>query len=219
MQKLDSRLAACAGYLQQGKVVADVGCDHGKLTAYLAQNGFRVIGTDINAKPLEKARQTCRAAGCTEQVSLRLGDGLEMLAPMEAEQIVIAGVSAETILHILDSASWVFAKGIRLVLCPATKLPLLRKELCRRGFALVDETPVLAAGRCYCVLCAEYTGQKFEPDGEFCLIGKTENKPYAAELRDDTAVKLEKQLRGLVGTPQESEVKRLLKWLKELPLG
>lgn len=214
MPKIDARLFACAEYLEQGKTVADVGCDHGKLTAYLAIHGFSVIGIDINEKPLENARKTCEKAKCSERVSLRLGDGLKVLEPMEAQQIVIAGVSADTILNILDSTGWVQTKGIRLVLCPATKITELRYGLCKRGFAILDETPVVAAGRCYSVVCAQYEGNPFEPSQEFCLVGKTEGKPYATELWKDTAVKLEKRIRSFDGE-QQQEVLNLLKWLKQ----
>ena len=214
MQRLDARLMACAAYLQPGKRVADVGCDHGKLTAYLAQNGFSVIATDINEKPLECARKTCQSANCSELVSLRLGDGLSPLAPMEAQQVVIAGVSPDTMFHIIDSAPWLQTQGMRLVLCPATRLPQLRKGLCLRGFEIMNETPVVAAGRCYSVLCAEYTANAFEPDEKFCLIGKIAGKPFAQELRDDTARKMQKQLRGLQGTEQEQQGWQLLEWLK-----
>lgn len=214
---LDARLAACAAYVRPGARVADVGCDHGKLAARLALEGCRVIGTDIHAAPLETARATCAAAGCADRVDLRLGDGLAPLEAGEADDIVMAGISAETILHILDAAGWVRRKGIRLILCAATKTPLLRRELCRRGFALEDETPVVAAGRVYTVLCAGYTGEEREPDGEFCLVGLSAAKPHAARLRDDTAVKLEKQLRGLRGREQQ-EARRLLAWLRGLEL-
>ena len=142
---------------------------------------------------------------------------LAPLAAGEADDIVMAGISAETILHILDAAGWVRHQGIRLILCAATKTPLLRRELCRRGFALEDETPVVAAGRVYTVLCAGYTGEAREPDGEFCLLGLSAGKPHAARLRDDTAAKLEKQLRGLRGHEHE-EALRLLTWLRGLEL-
>ena len=44
------------------------------------------------------------AAGCADRVELRLGNGLEVLRPGEAEDIVIAGMGAETICEILEAA-------------------------------------------------------------------------------------------------------------------
>lgn len=212
------RLAACAAYLDNKEVVADVGCDHGKLTVFLARQGFEVIGIDINEKPLQKAKDACIRAKCLEKVSLRLGDGLQVLAPLEAKQIVIAGVSAETILHILDNASWTRTEGVRLVLCPATKLWRLRKGLCQRGFCIVDETPVVVASRCYSVVCAEYKGQPIHETEEFYLVGKIHGKPFAEELRKDTINKLKKTLLGLHGLEKEQQQKRM-DWLASVDLG
>ena len=54
---IGSRLLMAASFVQDGKTVCDVGCDHGKLSLYLIKEGKarRIIATDINAKPLQKA--------------------------------------------------------------------------------------------------------------------------------------------------------------------
>ena len=55
---LDARLTATAELVLPGKPVADIGCDHGKLTAVLAASGKypRVIGADLRPGPLAKAQ-------------------------------------------------------------------------------------------------------------------------------------------------------------------
>ena len=62
---LDARLTATAELVLPGKPVADIGCDHGKLTAVLAASGKypRVIGADLRPGPLAKAEQTLEHAG------------------------------------------------------------------------------------------------------------------------------------------------------------
>ena len=57
---LDARLTAAAELVRPGQPVADIGCDHGKLTAVLAASGRypKVIGADLRPGPLSKARQT-----------------------------------------------------------------------------------------------------------------------------------------------------------------
>ena len=121
---LDARLAAAAALVRPGLPVADIGCDHGKLTAALACSGLypKVIGSDLRPDPLDKARRTVEAAGCQDRVELRLGDGLSVLSAGEVGTIVIAGVSAQTAWQMLEAAPWVFAPdGPRLVLIPATR--------------------------------------------------------------------------------------------------
>ena len=94
---LDARLSAAAELVRPGEPVADIGCDHGKLTAVLAASGKypKVIGADLRPGPLAKAEQTLEYAGCKDRAELRLGDGLSVLSPGEVSTIVLAGVSAE----------------------------------------------------------------------------------------------------------------------------
>ena len=96
---LDARLTAAAELVLPGRPVADIGCDHGKLTAVLAASGNypKVIGADLRPGPLAKAKQTLEHAGCEDRAELRLGDGLSVLTENEVGSIVLAGVSAQTI--------------------------------------------------------------------------------------------------------------------------
>lgn len=79
---LDARLTAAAELVLPGRPVADIGCDHGKLTAVLAASGNypKVIGADLRPGPLAKAKQTLEHAGCEDRAELRLGDGLSVLS-------------------------------------------------------------------------------------------------------------------------------------------
>lgn len=138
-----------------------------------------------------------------------------MLQPGEADDIVIAGMGAETILEILDGAHWLRDPGYNLVLVPATKHSLLRQGLARRGFALVDETLCSAAGRWYAVMNARYTGEKNEPDGTFCLCGKTAGQLGAADYLTQQCGKLKKYCRGLPPGPEADAVQQLIQEWEE----
>ena len=104
---LDARLAAAAAYVRPGHIAADIGCDHGKLSAWLAGSGCcpLVFACDLREGPLQKARMTC--APWADKIQFRLGSGLSVLQPGEATEIIIAGMGAETVLEILDAAPWV----------------------------------------------------------------------------------------------------------------
>ncbi len=171
---LDARLTAAAQLVRSGQPVADIGCDHGKLTAVLAASGKypKVIGADLRPGPLAKARQTLENAGCLDRAELRLGDGLSVLSAGEVGSIVLAGVSAQTTWEIIEKAPWVSAVGgPRLVMVPATRHSELRRWLWQHGFALVADRPVQAAGRWYAVMAAEYTGEVTEPTFTQCSAG------------------------------------------------
>ena len=140
---LDARLAAAAELVRPGEPVADIGCDHGKLTAVLAASGRypKVIGADLRPGPLAKAEQTLEHAGCKDRAELRLGDGLSVLTENEVGSIVLAGVSAQTTWEILEKAPWVFtARGPRIIMIPATRHDALRRWLWEHGFRFVPKT-------------------------------------------------------------------------------
>ena len=184
---LDARLSAAAELVRPGEPVADIGCDHGKLTAVLAASGRypKVIGADLRPGPLAKAEQTLEYAGCKDRAELRLGDGLSVLSPGEVSTIVLAGVSAQTTWEIIGKAPWVSAPGgPRLVMVPATRHSDLRRWLWEHGFSLAADRPVQAAGRWYAVMAAEYTGEVKTPAFRECLFGLTgqwpEGEGYAA---------------------------------------
>lgn len=213
---MDARLAAAYRYVRPGAVAADIGCDHGKLSAALAGSGRcpLVFACDIRPGPLEKARATC--APWADRITIRLGDGLRVIKPGEVQDIIIAGMGAETILEILDAAPWVRDADYNLVLIPATKHSLLRQGLARRGFALLSETLCTAARRRYAVMNARYDGHPFEPDGLYCICGKTTGQPDAAAYRAEQAVKLKKYRLGLPPGDAADAVDDLLKRLEEL---
>lgn len=221
--RLDARLRAAASLVRPGGAAADLGCDHGKLTAYLALRGdiARVIGVDLRPGPLAAARATCEAAGCGPRAELRLGDGLGPIRPGEVQDIVLAGLSAGTIQQILDGAQWIRDPAVRLVLAPATRHGQLRAWLCRAGFALVEDLPVQANGRWYAVMAAEYAGRPTRPAPAFCVLGRTGGHPGAQGYRAQELAKLQKICRGLRPGPLRGSLEAVLRgeavWEEPLP--
>ena len=194
--------------------MADIGCDHGKLTAVLAASGRypKVIGADLRPGPLAKAKQTLENAHCQDRAELRLGDGLSVLSPGEVGTIVLAGVSAQTTWEILEKAPWVFCpQGPRVIMIPATRHAELRRWLWQKGFTLVADRPVQAAGRWYAVMAAEYTGQVRQPTFAQCLLGDTGSWPEGAGYAAWQRAKLPRMRLGVPdGTPLAQEMDRIL---------
>ena len=212
---LDERLTAAAALVREGEPVADIGCDHGKLTAVLAASGKypKVIGADLRPGPLAKAKQTLEHARCEDRVELRLGDGLSVLAAGEVGTIVLAGVSAQTTWEIIEKAPWVSRPGgPRLVMVPATRHSELRRWLWEHGFALVADRPVQAAGRWYAVMAAEYTGEMYAPTFAECLFGRTGEWPEGAGYAAWQKAKLPRFRLGVPdGTPLAGEIDQILR--------
>lgn len=179
--------------------MADIGCDHGKLSAYLVCKGIcrRVIAADLRPGPLSVAKENCRQAGCAAQIDFRLGDGLEVVKPYEADSIVLAGMSAQTIIEILQKAPWVQSSQVRLVFVPATKPEVLRQWLWQNGFSIVQERVVKAAGRWYAVFSAEYAGTVYNPTDLECALGRLPQRQDVPEYRAQVAIRLAKIRKGL----------------------
>lgn len=207
---------AAAAYVRPGQPAADIGCDHGKLSAWLAGSGRcpRVFACDLRPGPLAKAEKTC--APWADVVECRLGSGLSVLAPEEATEIIIAGMGAETILEILDAAPWVRDTRYNLILVPATKHSLLRLGLARRGFSLAGETLCQAAGRWYTVVNARFSGRETTPDAWFCLTGLTPGQPGFSGYLAQQRPKVEKYRRGLTPGPEADAVDALIRKIQQM---
>lgn len=169
---LGARLLTAAKLVAPGRPVADIGCDHGKLAVWLALRGApRVVAVDSRPMPLARAQALVRQTGCEARVQCRLGYGMAPLAPAEVGEVIIAGLSGETIIEILEGCAWVQSPALRFVLVPATRQDYLRRWLYTRGFALVCERPVQENGRAYAVMRALYTGRAEEKEELFYQLG------------------------------------------------
>lgn len=135
------------------RCLADVGTDHGYLPAALLLDGQirRAVASDVGAEPLSRARQTAERFGLMERMELRLGDGLAVLTPGEADVVVIAGMGGDNIVGILEAAPWT-REGTTLLLQPMSRAEVLRRWLPEGGYAIEAERLVQDKGVLYPIL-------------------------------------------------------------------
>lgn len=172
LMKLSPRLLRIAGLVPEDAVVADIGTDRALLPVYLVVTGRcqRAIATEVKPGPLEGARQTIRRFGVGGQVDLRLGYGLTVLEPHEADAVVIAGMGWRTIVAILERSPAVRATVRRFVLQPMDGAGALRRWLLDHGFRLAEEDLAREDDRYYEVLAAE-PGQEEKPFPPLAQLG------------------------------------------------
>ena len=154
---LRPRLMAAASFLSGAGTVADIGCDHGRLSVALLQQAIasRVIASDISADSLLKGRALAERCRIEEaQLSFVLSDGLSHLVPGEADAIVLAGMGGELIARLLETGSDVAHTTERIVMQPMGGTLELRRFLLQNGFRIADESYVLDAGRYYQIILA-----------------------------------------------------------------
>lgn len=148
------RLSQIAAAVPQGLRVADIGCDHAYLVIELVKSGHCpwAVASDINAGPLEAARQNVRRAGLTDKIELRLGSGLSVLSPGEVEAAVIAGMGGALMADILGQGREVVGKLQVLVVSPNVAPWLVRRWAADTGCAVADEKVVEEANHFYEIL-------------------------------------------------------------------
>lgn len=148
---LSPRLRACCNYISPGDRVADVGTDHGYLGIWLLKQGLasHVIASDIGEGPLSAARSNAERFGVTGQMTFCLSDGVASV-PRDFDTLVIAGMGAQTMVHILENAGWL--PGRKLILQPQNKPHLLRAWLSGNGWHIRRETLVRDGRFLYAVM-------------------------------------------------------------------
>ena len=138
---VSDRLLACAGFVNKGDRVADVGCDHGYLSIYLLTNGIArsCIASDVNEVPLQSAMGNARKFGVANKMEFCLSDGVRNL-PRDFDCMICAGMGGDTMMHILSDAPWLRDSRYRLILQCQSKRPELRQWLYDKGFCINRET-------------------------------------------------------------------------------
>ncbi len=156
--RLQERLLRIAGHVPPGSLAADIGTDHALLPIYLVKKGIcqRVVATDLNAGPLAAARSTVALVSMGKRVELRLGDGMTIFQPGEADVFIIAGMGGVKIADILNGAPAVLGQASRLILQPLGGAAQLRRWLLDNNWGLIDEDLVIDDGRYYEIIVAEH---------------------------------------------------------------
>lgn len=205
---LGARLQKCADFIREGKTVADIGTDHGYVPVYLLQSGKVpfAVAADINEAPLESAKNNALRCGTADKMRFVLSDGLHEIAPDEADDILIAGMGGELILHIISEAPWLCAEEKHLVLQPMTTAVQLRRGLAALGFAVEREDAVLDSGKIYSVMSVYYTGEKRD---ELKLLelymGKIlPGSPFSARYAKSVRHNIENKIKGLKHSGEDS---------------
>lgn len=167
MLVLRPRLQTALEMLGQCNTVADIGCDHGRLSAALLQRGVakRVISIDVSADSLKKAELLCQKLGLQERMQTRLGDGLTPLAAGEAEKLIFAGMGGTLIARLLQANEPVARTAERIVMQPMRGSEDLRAYLYHNGYDIFDERLVEDSGRIYQLLSARSGKARPKPAG------------------------------------------------------
>ena len=220
---LSTRLLACAGFVNKGDRVADIGCDHGYLSIHLLTTGIArsCIASDVAKGPLQSAMDNARKFGVQENITFHLSDGVQNI-PRDFDTLVCAGMGGDTMIHILESAPWLQNQQYRLILQCQSKRPELRKWLYDHGFAIRRETLAKDGKFCYPVMEIVYAPGEALSGAEFYITPalRASGSPLLPEFYDRVVGGIRTSVEGLSRTGGEKyeEMKAILEELLKMNL-
>jgi tRNA (adenine22-N1)-methyltransferase len=212
--------------------IADIGSDHGWTACYALLEGVaeRAIATDITPHSVGKMEETFNKRGCRHLVDIRIGDGLSLISPAEAEGIVIAGMGGMLMSGILERGLHVALAAKKLVLSPQKDLPAFRASLHGMGLMIEEEALIEEKEKLYNILvCSKGSQRAFTPEelafGRHLIEAKdgTLALQLSLSLEKDRALHIElaggkptsQTLRKLVELRRGMKMKeKVLEWLR-----
>jgi tRNA (adenine22-N1)-methyltransferase len=218
---ISNRLLACCDFVRPGDRVADVGCDHGYLSIHLLRQGIAksCIASDINEQPLQSAVRNAKKFGVHSKIEFHLSNGVASI-PRDFDCMVCAGMGADTMISILESAPWLKNSQYRLVLQCQSRRPELRKFLYANGWHIARESLVKEGKFYYPIMEVVFEpGHSITPGG--CHLSPallTCGSPLLPEFIQRVIGGLETTVSGLSRTGGEKygEYKAILEELREM---
>lgn len=210
--ELSPRLKTVASFIEGVTLLCDVGSDHAYLPVYAIQQGLisSAIAGEVVKGPFESAQQTVQDYVLTDKISVRLGDGLDVVTSEdEVTAISICGMGGELISRILEQGrvNGTLTGKEKLVLQPNVAEHLLRQWLVNHHYEILEEVVVEDHHRLYEIIVAEKREQNVPLTATQIKFGpKLIEKPTELVIR-----KWERQLRKI------AEILAQLKNSKEVP--
>lgn len=173
-QQLSKRLRLVASYIPEGAVVADIGSDHAYLPCFLVHQDVAksAIAGEVVQGPYDSARRQVMAEGLTDQITVRLADGLAAVKPEdEVTAVTIAGMGGPLIRTILENGKKQLTGVERLVLQPNIHALSIRQWAVENGWVIKDEAILKESGKIYEVLVLERSTEPFSLSPEEILLG------------------------------------------------
>lgn len=161
-----NRLETIKSMVSKCETAADVGTDHGFVAEMLLHDNTakKIIATDLNKGPLNRAIEYLTSKNLEEQCDFRLGSGLTVLEEKEADSIIIAGMGGDLIVNILETSKNISLSAKELVLQPMTAIDKLRKYLYNNDFVIIDENIVKEYHHYYFIIKAKPGNHKIEDE-------------------------------------------------------
>lgn len=194
---LSKRLSTIAKHIKSSSIVADIGSDHAYLPCYLAQQNIApfIIAGEVAEGPYKSALKQVNECNLNEQISVRKGNGLSVIATDHVDCVTIAGMGGALIVNILTEGTNYLNQVSQLILQPNVGAHLVRKWLINNEWQLTSEEIVTENDKVYEILVAfkgeplQHYSTNIEKDllfGPFLRQEKNESfiKKWTIELKN-----------------------------------
>ncbi len=157
IEKLSNRLEKVVSYIPTGSRIADIGSDHAYLPCYAISKGVAsyAIAGEVVKGPYLSAEKQVEESDLTHAIDVRMGDGLQVIAPGEVDCITIAGMGGALIASILEKGKVKLDGVTRLILQPNIGARAIRVWLFENGWELQSEEIIEEESKIYEILVAE----------------------------------------------------------------
>lgn len=148
--QLPKRLETIIERMPASGCIADIGCDHAYVAIEAVRRGkaARALACDVRKGPLQQAAEHILCAGLAGKIETRLSDGLEKVAPGEADSVIIAGMGGPLMERILQGRLADFG---HFVLSPQSEIPHFRRFLLAEDMQIDEETMLIDEGKYYVI--------------------------------------------------------------------
>lgn len=222
---LTARLNCLLNYVNS-EVAADIGTDHAYAATEIIRLGRakRVIAADVREGPLNAARDNIKKNGMEKTIEARLGSGLSVLKPGEADTAIIAGMGGELICEIIKD-DIELARTLRLILQPMNAQYELRRFLIENDFTIENEDIECEGERVYNILIVRNGRQEpFAADIEYHVPRYLKSNAKFDALFNKKKREFSKIIKGLensknTDTKKLEYYKKSLQGLKEIKNG
>ncbi len=180
--QLTPRLEAVKNAVASCETVLDAGTDHAYIPIALIGQHIcqKAIAADINRGPLERAEAHITKNRMQAQIETRLGSGLTVISPGEAQSVILAGMGGVLIAQLLQEAPEVTASVEHFVLQPMNGAEYLRHYLHDNHFRITREYLAEEGDKIYVILCAEHGEERYEKECYY-HIGKALRDCYEGQ--------------------------------------
>jgi len=149
---MSKRLKLLASFIDKDSFFADIGTDHAYLPCFICLQypNARAIAGEVNKGPLERAQETVMQYDLNSRISVRQGNGLDVIHSDDAvDTVIISGMGGPLITSILCAGNTTLQHIPKIIAQPNNHAIHVRRFFMKNQYEIVDEQITEENGHTY----------------------------------------------------------------------